>query len=259
MTIARAPYNDFVIEDVIALALPYWRKRWLVGLCAIAGLVLSFGFLFVVEQRFETRLKIATDIVTPFGEDASVEFGQSLKNSEHFNTWLSKGTAAARILSFADVSGLDRVGNLTISQRAEDRPVMLEVTAKKGSFLLIRSQDVNFISAVMDYAGFTRQTLQDNYGVRARSERSLLEQKFTATKTPPDALVQQTLTLDRFLKSLEDGGSILLIDHPTKPRQVWPLPLVTLFVGLIAGLIMGLGWVFLMDIRDRIRHQNSQT
>ena len=260
MTIAQAPNNDFAIEDIIALALPYWRKRWLIGFCVAAGFALSVGFIFVAEYRFETRVKIASDISIPFGVNASAEFGQSLEKPENFKAWSDQQTAAGRILSFGDVSGIDRVGDLTISQVAKDRPVMLEVVPKKGNFLLIRSRNVSFISAVMDYAGFTRQILQEKYVVLVRKERSLLEQKFTTTKTPPDALIQQTLALNRFMGALEEGGSILLIDHPTKPRQVWPRPLATLFVGLVAGLMAGLAWVFLMDVRDRIRYQqNSQT
>ena len=68
-------------------------------------------------------------------------------------------------------------------------------------------------------------------------------------------MVNNTLAIDRYIKSIEAGAKALTIDRPTRPKEAASSTMV-LVLAVIAGGIIGIFYVF---FRNAIRRYKVET
>lgn len=149
-----------------------------------------------------------------------------------------------------------------ITKEEHEQLVTLELDKNylKGdrSFVLVKSVKPDILPTA-DYLYLYMQhintLLTARYLQAAKDALVIIEARFKDYSAINDSMVNNTLEIDRYIKSVEEGAEALTIGRPTRPKQASSSALV-LVLAVIAGGIIGIFHVFL---RSAIHRQKAET
>ena len=126
------------------------------------------------------------------------------------------------------------------------------------AFLLVKSArpvilpTANYLYLYMQHIN---TLLTARYLQIAKDALVIIEVRFKDYFAINDFVVNNTLEIDRYIKSVEEGAEALIIDRPTRPREATS-PAKLLILAVIAGGIISIFYVFL---RSAIRRHKAET
>lgn len=237
-------------------------KWWLAGFVALA--LFSAGvFLLYKDPMYESRLFYTAQKLPYFinNGEAQTDFKQMLFNETTFNDW--KKTNPEITMPFAYINLNEMLEGFIIAKEEDEQLVTLEVDKDhlKGdrAFVLVKSAKPDILPTA-DYLYLYMQhintLLTARYLQAAKDALVIIEARFKDYSTINDSVVNNTLAIDRYIKSVEEGAQALTIDRPTRPRQATSSSAMVLVLAVIAGGIIGIFYVFL---RNAIRRYKAET
>ena len=236
-------------------------KWWLAGFVALA--LFSAGvFLLYKGPVYESRLFYTTQKLPYFinSGEAYTDFKQMLFNETTFNDW--KKTNPEITMPFAYINLTEMLEGFIIAKEEDEQLVTLEVDKDhlKGNraFVLVKSAKPDILPTA-DYLYLYMQhintLLTARYLQTAKDALIIIEARFKDYSAINDSVVNNTLAIDRYIKSVEEGAKALTIDRPGRPREAVSSAMA-LVLAVIAGGIIGIFYVFL---RNAIRRHKAET
>ena len=138
-----------------------------------------------------------------------------------------------------------------ITKEEHEQFVTLEVDKDhlKGdrSFVLVKSVKPDVLPMAGHlylYMQHINTLLTARYLQTAKDALIIIEARFKDYSAINDSVVNNTLAIDRYIKSVEEGAEALTIDRPTRPKQATSSAMV-LVLAVIAGGIISIFYVFL--------------
>ena len=236
-------------------------KWWLAGFVALA--LFSAGvFLLYKDPVHESRLFYTAQKLPYFinyGE-AHTDFNQMLFNETTFNDW--KKTNPEITMPFAYINLTKMLEGFIITKEEDEQLVTLEVDKDrlKGdrAFVLVKSARPDILPTanyLYLYMQHINTLLTARYLQAAKDALIIIEAGFKDYFAINDSVVNNTLAIDRYIKSVEAGAKALTIDRPEWPRAAVSSAMM-LVLAVIAGGISGIFYIFL---RNAIRRHKAET
>ena len=256
---SQAPQTDEI--SLFELFEILWEgKWWLAGFVALA--LFSAGvFLLHKDPMYESRLFYTAQKLPYFinSGEAHTDFKQMLFNETTFNDW--KKTNPEITMPFAYINLTETLEGFIITKEEHAQFVTLEIDKDhlKGNraFVLVKSARP-VILPTADYLYLYLQhintLLTARYLQAAKDALVIIEARFKDYSAINDSVVNNTLAIDRYIKSVEEGAEALTIDRPTRPREAVSSAMV-LVLAVIAGGLIGIFYVFL---RNAIRRHKAE-
>ena len=236
-------------------------KWWLAGFVALA--LFSAGvFLLYKDSVHESRLFYTVQKLPYFMDDheAYTDFKQMLFNETTFNDW--KKTNPEITMPFAYINLTEMLEGFIITKEEHEQLVTLgrDKNHLKGdrAFVLVKSVKPDILPIAGHLYLFMQHIntrLTARYLQAAKDALVIIEARFKDYSAINDSVVNNTLAIDRYIKSVEKGAEALTIDRPERPREAVSSAMV-LVLAVIAGGIIGIFYVFL---RNAIGRHKAET
>ena len=246
-------------------------KWWLTGFVALA-LVLAGIFLLYKEPIHESKLIYSAEKLPYFLGDGELyaDFKQMLFSETTFNAW--KKTNRKTMISFEYISVTEMMDSFIVTKDKRKQLVTLgsdkDVLKRDRFFVLVKSvkpdslQTADYIYLYMQHIN---ALLTARYLQMAKDALIIIEARFKDSSAINDSMVNNnfindsvlnnTLSIDRYIKSIEEGAQAFTIDRPTRPKKATSVVLV-LVLSAIAGGIIGVFYIFFQNV---IRRYKAQT
>lgn len=257
---SQAPQADEI--SLFELFEILWEgKWWLAGFVALA--LFSAGvFLLYKEPVYESRLFYTTQKLPYFinSGEAYTDFKQMLFNETTFNDW--KKTNPEITMPFAYINLTEMLEGFIIAKEEHEQLVTLEMDKdrlkRERAFVLVQSARPDILPTanyLYLYMQHINTLLTARYLQTAKDALVIIEARFKDYSAINDSVVNNTLAIDRYIKSVEKGAKALTIDRPERPREAVSSAMA-LVLAVIAGGIIGIFYVFL---RNAIRRYKAET
>lgn len=236
-------------------------KWWLAGFMALA--LFSAGvFLLHKDPVHESRLFYTVQKLPYFIADNEVytDFKQMLFNENTYNDW--QKTNPEITIPFEYINLTKMMEGFIITKQEHEQLVTLGLDKNQltgdRSFVLVKSVKPDILPMAGHlylYMQHINTLLTARYLQTAKDALVIIEARFKDYSAINDSVVNNTLAIDRYIKSIEAGAKALTIDRPTRPREAASSTMV-LVLAVIAGGIIGIFYVF---FRNAIRRYKVET
>lgn len=234
-----------------------WSGKWLIAGFTALSLILGGGFLALKEAVYESKLFIKIDDQPPFyGRDKVFsDFEKLFYSKQTFDDWKKGGGNTS--ITFEDLSKTENVDGFELLKEPDNLLALFRSEKKSGNSILIKSGHPNVLDSLYNYSNFVKNSLNNNYAMRARSELNLIETRFNnvSPSRTDDNIVQTLLSTDRFIASLKNGGNVLTIEKPTIPKKTSPKTKLVFALSVILGGMVG---AVLVLVRSAIAKRKDQ-
>ncbi|MDB2390777.1 Wzz/FepE/Etk N-terminal domain-containing protein [Alphaproteobacteria bacterium] len=254
MSDIRAPYDDKI--DLFELAKTLWDGKWLISAFVFVSMICGGAFLLVKDAVYESKVIYSPDTLPPFygANKASADFQKMFYSQNMFDSW--KEDNKDTLIIFEDFSATEVVDGFILSKDEDERLAALMLDKKQGSYVLIKTNQLKLLNDFFNYAIYINDVLKSEYVVRAKDELNILETRFTDVSTSSDTIIQNVLSIDRFIVAANKGADILAFQRPTVPQKVSPKPSLILALSIVLGGMIG---VFYILVRNAIRNRREQS
>ena len=158
-------------------------------------------------------------------------------------------------LVFDDVSATEVVEGFVLSKNEDEQLATLASEKKGGSFVLVKSNQLPILDDFFEYAAYINELLKDEYVVRAKEELKIINARFKDLGSADSSIINNVLSIDRYIVTAEKGAKVLAIQHPTMPKKVSPKSSLILAMSLVLGGMVG---VFFILVRNAITKRKEQ-
>ena len=204
---------------------------------------------------YESKLIYSVDNIPPFytADKVSTDFQKKFYNVSVFEGWKQNNSNIS--IAFEDFSTTEVVDGFRVSKDEGKQLAILE-TKKTGHFvLLVKSNQLPILDGFFKYAIHVNGLLKDEYVVRAKDELNIIETRFKDFDTTNNSIIENILSIDRYIVTADNGANVLAIKRPTMPKKVRPKPYIILVISLVLG---GLTGVFTTLVRNAIKKRKEQ-
>ena len=247
MSEVRQTYDDEI--DLFELFQTLWDGKWLIS--AFVAMAVLFGGLFLSLQDtiYESKLVYSADTIPPFldGNKASNDFQKKFYSKTVFEDW--KRNDGNVSLAFDDFSVTESVDGVLLTASGAGR-----LATFSGSSVLIKSNQLPILDDFFRYCDHINELLTKGYLVRADEELKMIGSRFDDLVTN-DIIVQNVLSIDRYIASTNKGASAFVIQRPTMPKVVSQRAPKILAVSVVLGGIIG---VFFTLVLNAVKKRKEQ-
>lgn len=237
-----------------------WEGKWWLASFVALALFSAGVFLLYKDPVHESRLFYTVQKLPYFIEDNEVytDFKQMLFNENTYNDW--KKTNSEITMPFEYINLTEMLESFTITKEEQLVTLGMDKDHLKGdrAFVVVKSVKLDILPTadyLYLYMRHINTLLTARYLQTAKDALVIIETRFKDYSAINDSVVNNTLEIDRYIKSAEEGAEALTIDRPTRPKQVTSSAKV-LVLAVIAGGIIGIFYVFL---RSAIRRYKAET
>ena len=247
-------------------------KWWLTGFVALA-LVLAGAFLVFKDSVYESKLIYSSEKLPYFlgSGEAYADFRQILFSESVFNDW--KKTNRKTVIPFEYISVTEMMDGFIITKDEHEQFVTLgsdkDSLKRDRSFVLVKSVKPDSLQTadyVYLYMQHINALLTARYLQMAKDALVIIEARFKDNSAINDSMVNNnfindsvlnnTLSINRYIKSIEEGAQAFTIEHPTKPKNPTSAVLVLVSSVIVSGII-GVFYIFLRNAIGRYKAQTG--
>ncbi len=248
--------DDISLTDILAFLQEAWKTIAGVG---VAGGLSAAGFLAIAPAQYEAEALIEMAQIRSSGPNGTVILNsieppallmERLKNASTYTSESIRACAPGGGVRFdgESMAGLVKTSipkNVTHVAELKIRratPALAEQCAK-GLFEMIRLQQAELVKPQQDEMRATLAGLQTRFGenqnyVLKAEKAGLYGMVYLARRDESMYLIQQIDELQRAL--VRDAQARLVAPIFASPTAVWPKPALTLVLGAMGGLMLGL-------------------
>lgn len=259
----RPSWRQPTQQDGLKQSLQTIRERWWVVLLAVlATTAAAAAYVLTAEKVYEAEADV---LISPVPDDAQalISLGLPPRSSDP----LRDVETAARLISSIDVA--EQAQPKLAGTAAEDlSPEELRDSITAAPLadsnivsLTARSDDPDAAAAIANAFGEAAIAQRSrDFQKRLKSKLAELQQSIEAAN-PADPAVQSTAAEIAQLQLLEgqpDPTLTLAVEARPSDSAVSPRPTLSLLAGILAGLVLGIGAVFVHRLVDpRLRHEEQ--
>jgi len=245
-------YDDDI--DLFEFFETLWDGKWLITAFVAIAFLLGGSFLLLKDAVYESKLIYSVDTLPPFYEakKASKDFQNKFYSVKVFNEW--KQNNSNTTLVFEDFSMTKAVDGFVLSKNEGEQLATLASKKKDGSFVSIKSNQLNILDDFFEYTKHIDELLKNEYLIRAKDELTIIEARFKDLSTTDNNIVNTILSIDRYIVSAKRGASVLTIQRPTMPKKVSPQSSLILAMSVVLGGMVG---VFFILVRNAIKKRKE--
>ncbi len=254
--------NDEI--DFIRVLQVIWHEKLALFAFCFFSILCSILYLSTKKPIYESIIVKEIDNIAPFSdiEKTSFDFIKLFLSEEHFKNW--KKTAASSNISFKDFKGTKLISNYVFFRFKNEREAILVVKDKKNQYkggihIKITSNDKNLINDYYKYANFTNKSLTKIYKNQAKEDLSYLTKyvnyDVSDDKSASKTVILESMYLNRYIQSKDNEPYVIY--PPTEPSKISPKKSVIITISLIAGLFIGLIFIYIkINIINRFTNQS---
>jgi len=139
------------------------------------------------------------------------------------------------------------VDGFVLSKNEGEQLATLASKNKDGSFVSIKSNQLNILDDFFEYTKHIDELLKDEYLVRAKEELTIIEARFKYFSATGSNIVNSILSIDRYIVSAKRGASVLTIQRPSMPQKVSPQSSLMLAISIFLGGLVGVMYVLISN------------
>ena len=231
--------------DLRELFKTLWDGKWIISVFVFLSVLFGIGMLLTQKISYESRLTYKKDELSqpPFFKSEQVDrhFNDKFFSEITFKDWKSNNENTS--LNFGHID-LNEVVDGVVTQKNGGAELVEIVNNYKQGFILIKTNQMNLLDDIYNYARYVNDILSVKYLLRAQKELNIIEQKCNGIYR---TAFKEILFLERFKISIKEGKRMFAFEHPTKPKR---LSLNTLMVFVSSALIGGMMGVFYVMLRE---------
>ena len=252
-TAKQAPVSDEI--DLFELFQTLWDGKWLITAFVAVAVLLGGSFLLLKDAVYESKLIYSVDTIPSFYDNkkAHTDFQKKFYSASVFDDWKKDNGNVS--LTFSDFARTETVDGFVLSKSVNAGLVSLESERNGDSFILVKSKQLSMLDDFFNYAQHINELLKVEYIERAKYELNIVETRLKDFSTASDAIISQTLTIDRYIVSAETGSKVFTIQRPTMPEKVSPKSTRILAMHIVLGGVIG---VFFILVRNAITKRKEQ-
>jgi len=242
--------NDEI--NLIDLFQTLWNGKWIISAFAAIAVLLGSGFLFLKDAQYVSKLRYSMDTIPPFYDKDQIlnNFKKKFYSNSVFKEWKQNNSNTSIV--FEDFSTTKMVDGFVFSKGENTSIVKFVSERGKGLFVLIKSNELPLLDDIFKYLIHINGLLTDEYVVRAKEELKIINTRFNEFAAASSNIINSTLSVERYIVSVEKGGSVLTIYPPSIPRKISPNPSLILLVSLVLGGMVGVFFILVCNsIKNR--------
>jgi LPS O-antigen subunit length determinant protein (WzzB/FepE family) len=252
-------YEDEI--DLIDILKTLWLSKKVISIFIILALLIGSGFLFLKDPSYESRLTFDIGDIPPFydEEKVSAEFINLFYSRKTFEEW--KKNVGNTSLIFKDFVHTEVFDGFTITRDKDDQFVEFSISKNinAASYFLVKTNQLKLLNSFLSYAFHINETLKTNYITRAKQELDLIEKRFIEADEMTISVVDNILSIDRFIDSINKGANVININPPSKPKRVSLKPSFVITLSILLGGLIGLIYVFILNILRKTKERLTKT
>ena len=252
MSEVRPPYDDEI--DLFEFFETLWDGKWWILSSTFASVLAAVIYLFTADTEYEARIQYSVN-VTPPSVDASVilnRFDELFYSQNTFIAW--KDSVAETAVRFEDFSKTQIYNGFVFSADINDK-IAVTSTESNVNYILIKSSELNILNDFFNYAQYVNATLSSAYLSEANNEASFVEQRIENLNLTESSVVGTLLQYNRFTSTVERGGNILNVQHPTLPKKTSPQSSLILALSVVLGGMVGMFFILVRNAMTKRKEQ----
>ena len=249
---APSSHNEIDLFELIQVL---WDGKYLIAGITLICAVLAGVYTFVKTPNFISKVVYSTDTVPPFYDSQKPlnDFKDLFYLKETFVDWREQ-SGSSRI-SFDNFSESEVVDGIALKRKETDQLALISNASTGAQKITIRSGDLALLNDFYEYAEYITQLLKEDYVARARAELAIYEARFDDLKASNQSVIQNVLSIDRYIVTAEKGANVIAIKNPTRPKKVSPTFFLILAMSSVLGGMVG---VFFIIVRNAINKRKEQ-
>ena len=229
-----------------------WQGKWLISTTVAIAVLLGGGLVVIKDASFESRLFYKIDTIPPFYDSikAKTDFKKKFFSASVFKDWKQNNSNTSIV--FKDFSITQVIDGYVLSKDKSMQLVELTFDNNGVSYLLIKSNQLPILNEFFRYALHINAIIHKEYIQRAKEELNIIETRFKDFSTAKDTIIENILSVDRYVATAENGAAVFFIQPPTKPEKKSPNSYLILVMSAVLGGLIGVMYVIILDtIRKR--------
>ncbi|MGB0208095.1 MAG: Wzz/FepE/Etk N-terminal domain-containing protein [Candidatus Puniceispirillaceae bacterium] len=197
-----SPTNNDEI-DLFELFQILWAGKWLISTFTAFFILLGVGYSFSINKAYESKLIYSAGTIPPYYDNDKTfnDFKKMFYSASIFEKWKQSNVNSSIV--FEDFSATEVVDGFILSKNEINQLATLKSEKKRGSFVLVRSNQLDILNDFYNYALFISRLLKREYIVRAKDELKIIEARFNDLGAADSSVVDTMLSIDRYIFSAE--------------------------------------------------------
>jgi len=236
-----------------------WGGKWLISaFVAIAGL-LGGGFLLYKDTVYESKLVLSIESSVPNKNDKEldpyVDFKNKFYSEKIFENWKESNSNTS--LVYEDISPTVVFDGFVISKDKADQLVGFKSDLKnvKKTLIIIKNYQLPLVLDIFKYSNQINEILTRDYVRKAKTDIQNIDLILKNGGSIDGMALNTVLAIKAFVKSVEQGANVLVIERPTIPKKISPKSSLILAIFLVLGGMVG---VFFIFVRNAITKRKEQ-
>lgn len=247
------------LDELAEVLLPFWQEKRIIILWAVIGAVVAMMILLYLKEDKQVRISIDQQINYDSGLKADglsgtlQRFRDTFHSSKNYETWSKLHSTMADNLAAFEVTGVKKdTGGLVLALPDHSRSVYLDVTPKEKLELVIRSSNVDKISAARGYALHVAKTVTNYQSAEIEYQIDQLRLLLKDRSPVEPAQVANFLKLQTAQREFEQKKSTISVGYSSPPISNRVHPILFCLLGILFGSLLGALWVFIKLLLRRM-------
>tara|TARA_B100001027_G_C16242095_1_gene319943 strand:+ start:340 stop:1131 length:792 start_codon:yes stop_codon:yes gene_type:complete len=241
-----------------------WAGRKIISIFTVSALFIGLIYLTVKTPSYESRIFYKIDILPPsvdtdltagnvrmLIENIRLDYESLFYEKYLFNKWKKDNSNSS--LTFDVLSSVEQIDGFDLSKKPEDKLISF-VPSRKGIdyHINVKTSDLSFLNDLYNYANYINDNLTQRYLESTRKEQKFIE-NLSSEQKMSDYSFKISVTMGKFISSIEDGERLLNVSPPTIPEEISPIYRLVIIFSLFAGFFLG---CFYVHIKNSIKGIN---
>ena len=245
--------------DLLKLFGTLWDRRWFITAFTLIAMLIGSGFLFFKEATYSSKLNLFFDNTPPFYKTSKViaDLDKNFYLKSNFLNW--KKNNKKTLLTYDKFSNTENVNGFSVTRPASSQLAIIKKNMQNDYFIQINSGDVSILRDLFKYTHYINDIMLKDYINRAKDERKHMEIRFKALSLSDGSIIEEFLSIDRFIVNASKGAQVFTIKNPSKPQKTSPRPKLILIISVLLGGMVGVMYVLISNAIRKLKESSAKS
>ena len=174
----------------------------------------------------------------------SEDFKGIFFSESFFDNW--KQSQKLTKLTFNEINRIEVLDGYTVPKNIQNRLIKF-INKKEDSYISIRSNNIQKLTEIFNYANYVNKFLSMKYLSRAKKDKKLIEKQSNEKQTLNNDRTKEFLKIVRYIDQVENNYYVMTLDHPSKPRKTSMSTVFVLIISSLLGFVIGFIYVMVRN------------
>lgn len=243
-----------------------WAGRKIISIFTVSALFIGLIYITVKTPSYESRIFYTLDILPPsvdtdltagnvkmLSENIRLDYESLFYEKYSFSKWKKDNSNSS--LTFDVLSSVEQIDGFDLSKKPEDKLISFVSPLRKGIdyYINVKTNDLSFLNDLYNYSNYVNDNLTQRYLESTRKGQKFIE-NLSSEQKMSDSSFKISMTMGKFISSIEDGERLLNVSPPTIPEKISPIYRLVIIFSLFAGFFLG---CFYVHIKNSIKGINT--